>query len=344
MPTVDVNTVATTYGAILLGTCFASGQVLSGIVFVQCVLYFKLYPSDYTHVKLMVVLVWLLDFLHTALIVAAVWQSLIGNFNKPQNMDIIPESLGLSVAVTAALTFLVHCFFADRIRKLTKKWYLAVPIVFLAFLRLLSACVSTAEIIRLKHYSEFIKPFPSWVFTLGVTLSASVEFIITCIMVVFLGKSRTGFENMNHIINSLILYTLETGGITCAVTIVSLICWMGMRHNLIFLGLHFAIAKLYANSLLATLNTRKRLRRDQSMFSGSEHAMPVVFPENFNVNRSRLSQRIFSAAPTIRSVQLNVNVETTIVSKIDEPIDDDYSEACCAKGDSKEVDTEKLSA
>ncbi|KAH7914522.1 hypothetical protein BJ138DRAFT_1110451 [Hygrophoropsis aurantiaca] len=341
MPTVDVTTVATTYGSILLGTCFASG--LSGIVFVQCVLYFKLYSSDYTYVKLMVIFVWALDFIHTALIVAATWQSLIGNFNKPQNMDIIPESLGLSVAVTAALTFLVHCFFADRIRKLTKCWYLSAPIVFLAFLRLLSACVSTAEIIRLKHYSEFIKPFPSWVFTLGVTLSASVELIITCIMVIFLGKSRTGFENMNYIINSLILYTLETGGITwydlrlprppscpfmlvdSAVTIVSLVCWMVMRHNLIFLGLHFAIAKLYANSMLATLNTRKRLRNEGSVISSDIGGRQIPLPESFNVNRrSRLSQRFFNADQTVKSIQLNVNVETTIVSKIDEPVDDDY--------------------
>ena len=86
---------------------------------------------------------------------------------------------------------------------------------------------------------------------------------------------------MNHIINSLILYTLETGSFTwyvhlkhpalfggsdnpfiSLVTIASLICvclpfldvflcvefvdtsqWIVMRHNLIFLGMHFAIAK-----------------------------------------------------------------------------------------------------
>jgi len=167
-------------------------------------------------------------------------------------------------------------------------------------------------IIRLKRYSEFIKPFPSWVFTLGVTLSASVEFIITTTMIIFLKKSRTGFESMNHIINSLVLYTLETGGITCAVTIVSLICWLCMRHNLIFLGLHFAIAKLYANSLLATLNTRKRLREDRSFSSHGDHALPVLFPDSYNVNRSRFSKRMFgSQIATTRSLQ--INVEKTII-------------------------------
>jgi len=200
---------------------------------------------------------------------------------------------------------------------LTKNSYIAAPVVFLAFLRLVAACVSTSEIIRLKRYSLFIQPYPSWVFTLGVTLSASVEFIITTVMIIFLGSRKTGFANMNHIINSLILYTLETGGITCLVTIASLLCWLLMRHNLIFLGMHFAIAKLYANSLLATLNTRKRLRIDHINSSERDHnngLTPMPSP-----NRSHFSNRML--APTVAQKSLNVNVETTIVSQIDEDKD-----------------------
>lgn len=334
----DVATVATVYGAILLGTCIGCG--LTGIVFVQTVLYFKFYPSDCTQNKILVLIVWALDMMHTILIIVSVWESVIVNFNKPEMMDVIPRSLGLSVAITAAVTFLVHCFFANRVRKLTKKWYFAAPLVFLAFLRLLAACVSTTEILRLRHYSLFIKPFPSWVFTVGVTLSASVEFIITVVMVTFLGRSRTGFATMNHIINSLILYTLETGSFTCAVTIASLICWMVMRHNLIFLGMHFAISKLYANSLLATLNTRKRLRSDHT-FSSQREA--DVYPASMNIHKS--SQRILGPFSPNKNAHLNVNVETTVVSVIDEPCDDydmvdieskGCDTACGTEKDSKE--------
>ncbi|KAJ8594554.1 hypothetical protein M405DRAFT_808743 [Rhizopogon salebrosus TDB-379] len=341
----DVTTVATVYGAIFLGTCIGCG--LTGIVFVQSVLYFKFYPSDSVSTKILVLAVWALDLMHTILIIISVWESVIVNFDKPELMDLIPRALGLSVAITAAVTFLVHCFFANRVRKLTKKWYLAAPLVFLAFLRLIAACVSTSEIMRLRHYSLFIKPFPSWVFTLGVTLSASVEFIITTVMVIFLGRSRTGFATMNHVINSLILYTLETGSFTCAVTIASLICWMVMRHNLIFLGMHFAIAKLYANSLLATLNTRKRLRADRSYSSQRDpEVYPAsLYPASINVNRSRASHILGPLSPT-KSTHLNVNVETTIVSVIDEPCYEldtkgdfeskDCETACGTEKDSKE--------
>ncbi|KAG6333322.1 hypothetical protein ID866_5770 [Astraeus odoratus] len=312
----DVATVATVYGAILLGTCFGCG--LTGIVFVQCILYYKLYPGDYAWTKFLVFVVWFLDLMHTILIIVTVWQSVITNYDHPENMDNIPAALGLSVAVTAAITFTVHCFFANRIRKLMKRWYIAIPVGILAFMRLLAACISTSEIIRLKRYSLFIRPYPAWIFTAGVTLSASAEVIITTTMIIFLGTRKTG---MNHIINALILYTLETGGISALVTVASLLCWLLMRHNLIFLGMHFAIAKLYANSLLATLNTRKRLRIDR-MYSSErdQNGLTAGLPYN-GVNKSRVS-RILGPTTTQKSMQLNVNVETTVVSKIDENFDD----------------------
>ncbi|KAI5995886.1 hypothetical protein EDD15DRAFT_555697 [Pisolithus albus] len=318
----DITTIATTYGAILLGTCFGCASTL---VTMHGLNSWSLSSGMRRHERRSLRLIHhrALDLSHTVLIIVTSWQSVITGFDKPENTDLIPPALGLSVAVTAAVTFLVHCFFANRIRKLMKKSYIAVPVVILAFCRLLAACCSTSEIIRLKRYSLFIRPYPAWIFTLGVTLSASVEIIITMTMIIFLGSRKTGFANMNHIINSLILYTLETGSVTSVVTVASLICWLIMRHNLIFLGMHFAIAKLYANSLLATLNTRKRLRVDRMYSSEREHTGGLTASPPYNgVNKSLVSQRILGPNTTQKSMQLNVNVETTVVSKIDEGFDD----------------------
>ncbi|THV01289.1 hypothetical protein K435DRAFT_836909 [Dendrothele bispora CBS 962.96] len=49
----------------------------------------------------------------------------------------------------------------------------------------------------------------------------------------------------------------ENGAIT---TVATMLCWLAMD-NLVFLGLHFVISKLYAGSVLAVLNYRARLRR-----------------------------------------------------------------------------------
>ncbi|KAG8219207.1 hypothetical protein J3R82DRAFT_25 [Butyriboletus roseoflavus] len=277
---------------------------LTGIVFVQCVLYFKLYPGDFVWTKVLVFVVWAFDMMHTICIVTAVWESVITNFNNPQSMDMIPSALGLSVAVTAAITFMVHC---DE--KVVHRRSCGVPRI-----------PSSSFCLHINQRDHPLKTvfFVHQAVSCGVTLSASVEFIITTIMVIFLGSRRTGFANMNHVINTMILYTLETGSVTCLVTIASLICWLIMRHNLIFLGMHFAIAKLYANSLLATLNMRKRLRVDRMYSSEREHNN-MLTPLPTPLNKTHFSNRVLR--PTATQKSLNVNVETTIVSQIDESKD-----------------------
>ncbi|KAF5313022.1 hypothetical protein D9619_002510 [Psilocybe cf. subviscida] len=66
---------------------------------------------------------------------------------------------------------------------------------------------------------------------------------------------------LHELIDSLILYTFEIGSLTSVATVISMLCWTVLNNSLIFLGLHFVIGKLYANSLLATLNSRREFRR-----------------------------------------------------------------------------------
>jgi len=56
-----------------------------------------------------------------------------------------------------------------------------------------------------------------------------------------------------------------------------------MPHNLSFLGLHFVIEKLYANSVLASLNTRKELREMRPRISPwADPSVPILSAEDFS--------------------------------------------------------------
>ncbi|KAG7439556.1 uncharacterized protein BT62DRAFT_699078 [Guyanagaster necrorhizus] len=278
---------STTYGAVAIGALSAS--LLSGAVAIQTILYYKLYPSDSVRVKILVFAVWLLDTSHTGFVWTSLWYMVIGHYG---NINVIPWSIAVTIVITAVLTFLVHCFFAYRIFMLSKRnWFLICPIMILAAFRLASACVTTSEMIRLKTYSTFKEDF-RWVFTLGLALSSTVDILITGSLFGLLHTSRSEAENLNAVIDSLILYTFETGSLTCAATIIDMICvsppslpslstsraahpdiidsrqWLTMSSNLIFMGVHFVIGKLYANSLLVTLNTRRGLRRGQTSSFG----------------------------------------------------------------------------
>jgi len=250
---------ASTYGALILGALCASG--LSGIVTAQSFIYFKLFPSDRKSLKGLVLFVWMLDLTHTALIWQAIWEYFVANFGEPSFIDFIPRSIALSVILTATLTFFAHCLFAHRIFYLsTKNMYLTLLIIILAFLRLAAATVSGIEMIHLHSYTLFRQRF-LWLFTLGLSLSCAVDMMITLSLFFFLAKNKKETVVLHHIIDSLVLYAFEINSLTSAATVVSMLCWVILDDSLIFLGLHFVIGQLYANSLLATLNSRAGLRR-----------------------------------------------------------------------------------
>ncbi|KIM82146.1 hypothetical protein PILCRDRAFT_820524 [Piloderma croceum F 1598] len=311
-------TVENTYGALLLGAFLACW--LSGIVTVQSFLYIKLYPSDATRTKLMVAVVWLLDTLHTCFVMSSIWNYLIPHFGDVPRVDFIPWTVAMSIAVTAILTIIVHCFLARRIYRLTKNdWRITSPILILAILRLGSACVTTAEMIRLKSFTEFARQF-RWVFTLGLALSSAVDVLITVCLCYYLRSNRTGSLSMNDIIDSLVVYTFETGSLTCAGTVLSMVCWLTMPYIRLFLALHFMIAKLYANSLLATLNTRKTLRDSRFKASASgDHALPVIFPE-YSVGGSRRVRGGHSrgSETSEHDAKLEISVQRTVDTRLDD--------------------------
>jgi len=253
---------------------------------------------------------------------ASIWNYLIPHFGDVPRVDFIPWTVAVSIAVTAVLTIIVHCFLARRIYSLTKHdWRITAPILILAVLRLCAACVTTAEMIRIKSFTGFSHQF-RWVFTLGLALSSSADVLITVTLCYKLRTSRTGSLGVDNIIDSLVLYTLENGSLTCAATVLSMICWLTMPHNRLFLALHFMIAKLYANSLLGTLNARQTLRDSRLKTTpAGDHVLPVIFPE-FSGETRRTHARQHSgsqdSANTVVDQKLEISVQKTIDTRLDE--------------------------
>ncbi|KAF9462202.1 hypothetical protein BDZ94DRAFT_1309851 [Collybia nuda] len=247
-----------THGSLLLGGLFGAG--LSGLVTVQVIVYIKLYPMDPLGVKALVLLIWFLDLIHTGFTWAALWEYLIVYFGDTESADIITLCLALTILLTAILTFVVQWIHLLS----NKNWYITSPIILLAIGRLGSASATSAEMIYLQSFDLFKLNF-RWLFSLGLAFSSAVDILVTLSLFFLLQKSRSNSLTLDHVIDSVILYTFEIGSVTCAATIVSMICWLTMNDNLIFMGLHFVIGKFYANSLLATLNARYELRRSRTL-------------------------------------------------------------------------------
>lgn len=247
-----------TLGAVLIGSAFAA--VLTGVVTTQTIYFYQSYPDDKPSLKLMVFIIWFLDLLHTMMVFATDWIWLIEHFNDSAFIKKIPWSLGVTVVLTATITLMVHSFFAYRIHRLSRaNWYVVGPILVISVMRLALASVSCAEMLRYGDFADFVKHV-AWVFTMGLVASSALDVIITACLLWYLDHARSGFARMDQIVNTLCLYAIENGLLTSVAIVISLGCWLGMQDNLIFLAFHFIVSKLYANSFLATLNSRKLIR------------------------------------------------------------------------------------
>ncbi|KAG2037592.1 hypothetical protein BDR03DRAFT_956993, partial [Suillus americanus] len=66
------------YGAMLVGGLLAFG--LSGCVNMQFIVYCRVYLHESWRTKSLVIVIWLLDLSHSALVAVALWDSIIGTY------------------------------------------------------------------------------------------------------------------------------------------------------------------------------------------------------------------------------------------------------------------------
>ncbi|KAL1679454.1 hypothetical protein EV122DRAFT_263714 [Schizophyllum commune] len=273
-------------------------QRLSGMVTAQAVVYRKLYPKDSMKVKSLVGMIWSLDIIHSAMIWTAAWRYLIGYLGHQQGtIDRIHWLI--TIMFTAITTFTVHIFLTRRIFLLSRKnYYIAGPI---GFHSLISNRLRSRSRVYYGTFSAFKAHF-FWVFSLGLALSSIVDIAITVSLFVLLYKSRNG---MPHTVPAVLYFVRWLNSVPSIATVVSMICWVAMNDNFIFLGLHFAIGK-------PTLNARFIVRDGRTTSSSG----PVIVLESRRQPPSGQRQEesttngTFGIASKVGPVK--INVEQTI--------------------------------
>ncbi|KAJ4470377.1 hypothetical protein C8J55DRAFT_436416 [Lentinula edodes] len=273
----------TSYASLLLGGLIAFS--LTGTVSVQCVVYYRLYPQESERLRELPINPFrLLDLVHSAFIGASLYQYFIAWFGEESQIDVIPWSVAVREPVMES------GFPEANLLSSQKNVYLTAPVVFLALLRLSTSIFLMFHLLNQFLPSVFIQVFVQWIFTTGLTLSSMVDVLIAACLCYLLHKLKTqmGSTSTMLVVDTLTLYTLENGFLTGVATTASLICWLTMPHNLSFLGLHFVIEKLYANSILASLNTRKELRDMRPRISPwADRSLPVLSADDFSHDTPR---------------------------------------------------------
>ncbi|KAJ7207520.1 hypothetical protein GGX14DRAFT_698190 [Mycena pura] len=318
-----------TVGAALAGCLISVG--LSAVLGFQTFLYFQVFPMDKFKYKLLVGVlflvtwVWLFDAAHTILICTSIWQYAVNNFTNPNFVEEIVPTLAINVAMTAITTVTVNVFYAWRIHKMSNgNWALTWLIGALLFARTGLALVTTVEMILTKTFANFAANFNT-VLTAGLSVSAATDIVVSLARYYYLRNLQQGYSGSQEMVDAVVVFTINDGCLTCAVVIATITCLLRMPDNFIWLGIYFTIAKLYSNSVLATLNLRNWYRHQRPMGIPLTHQRPQAFRSTITShNASRVSsdrkrnnlrptKEIDSPSPTMQvfvdqQVEYNVTV------------------------------------
>jgi len=115
--------------------------------------------------------------------------------------------------------------------------------------------------------------------TIALSFGVAADTIIAAALCFFLRRLRTGFESSDSLVHSLSIYAINTGALTSATSITTLVVYNAYPNTFHCMASYFVLGKLYAISFLATLNTRKIIRNREV----NSKAKPPIPPLPSNV-------------------------------------------------------------
>ncbi|KAJ7052245.1 hypothetical protein C8F01DRAFT_1261958 [Mycena amicta] len=257
-----------TLGAVLIGTLLST--VLFGVTTMQTYMYYMHFPADAAMIKATVAFVWVCEAAHLGTVSHTTYTWLVLDYGHPERLlGPAPGSLAAFVLLTVIIAVCVQTFFSFRIYVLSRSRIIPYFTFALSSVRLgmglaifaLNLLSSTLGEFNVKH---------QWLLLTTWSLSAVEDVTITVSLVYWLWAQKGSVHKQSEaFLDKIIMWTIETGLVTSMFTVVMLICFHAMPNNLVWMGLFAIEARLFANSLLASLNSRSVLRGIRNELSGS---------------------------------------------------------------------------
>ncbi|KAF5391194.1 hypothetical protein D9757_003147 [Collybiopsis confluens] len=271
--------------------------------------YYYMHQKDRWPLRAVVGAVMICDTLHQALIAHTVYHYLVSNYANPPELANTVWSLLAEVLVNAVTTVLVQrqvfiiSLFPLVWQLSNGNIWISVPagllvvaefvctfifsIIGYVFFAMMNSDIEaklapTSSLTRVKTYADLARLLTGLSIAVNV-LAAAGDTYIAALLTVLLNSSRTGFSKSNSIINKLIIFAVNTGALTSLCAIASMISILSAPNTFIYISFFFCMGRLYANSLLATLNVRTLLRKSGGSAQASAETSSIPL-SNYNTS------------------------------------------------------------
>ncbi|KAL4256227.1 hypothetical protein AB1N83_011608 [Pleurotus pulmonarius] len=310
-----MEAISSNFSALFLGNLFAT--IFYGITTQQTFTYFKLNSAhDTTTLRLQIAFLWLLDGIHIAFITHSVYSCAAWSTTSLEAVRPV-WSISAQVFIMTFSDFLVRGIFASRVWIVSRKnVFMVVPIAALSTVNFILGLVLASKLLKIPTFSELWSTNIQPAMYSNLASGVAADLSIAVALVFWLLKSRTGFKRTDSLLNTMMVYAVNTGLLTTICGFTSLVTYAARRNDLVFLGFFFVLSELLINAMLASFNARQCMRRDASgvtsihssqidsnvsgkpiisghVGSGTGHAMkPLVIDIQQEVHTSRDTEKI----------------------------------------------------
>ncbi|KAF8321587.1 hypothetical protein DL93DRAFT_1432872 [Clavulina sp. PMI_390] len=234
--------------------CEILSSILFGILTVQCFFYFDRFRRDKWGLKALVVLSWVLELSNQFFTVWWSYEVQVRGFIKKAMVTDFMWTPGAICAVTSINAVLVQMFFARRGYLLNPSMW---PLSLIAVVLSLVACIS-GLIVSVKMMTV-LEDFPEgkWLKKLWVISEAITDVLVAGIVVYSLsGRRKVAYTGNRGGVERLMIYTITNGLLTSFLALLVFFLVGFLPHLGAYPGATLVLARVYANSLLASLNLR----------------------------------------------------------------------------------------
>ncbi|KAJ6595583.1 hypothetical protein DFH09DRAFT_1135043 [Mycena vulgaris] len=247
-----------TIGAFQIGVLIS--YVLFGVTTTQTYIYYSRFPDDPRRIRWLVLFVWFCELVHAVCIGHTLYATTITGYGHPESLARTPASLATAILFSGIIGASVQGFFANRIYRFTNSLYIPCVCWTLSLLRLTFTTASFIFALQMDTLAKYEAQW-GWLLSALLVLSSVVDLIIAATLVYHLYKQRSSaYRGTVAVMDKLIRWTIETGVVTSAGGIVTLITFLTLKNTFVWMGCFAALASLFSNSLLASLNARASLR------------------------------------------------------------------------------------
>ncbi|KAJ7137309.1 hypothetical protein C8R46DRAFT_613931 [Mycena filopes] len=286
-------------GPLLLA--FWIDSILFAVLTVQLYLYYQAFPNDGVTTKCLVYSVYCIDLIQIVMVTIDAFETFASGYGQASALTDIGLSWLASPIFGGIVASIVQSFYAFRLWRLSRSWVIASALVVTSIGVSLSGFILG---VFAKQAGDLTKlttnPTMGVAATAGVWLggSALTDVTIAACMTYYLARKDTGFQRTHVMITKLARLVIETGSLTALVAVAILILFFAAPGKAYYAVPGTCIPMVYANTMLALLNSRFRIL-DGRYDSDLSDVIPMSIPSHVRGTRSivvEITREEFSSA------------------------------------------------